>query len=91
VPRDASVGSSRQQGRSAPSSESSERVDEVRVGAVTDGNGHKVWRIDMDLENNTFCNACKEAIRQTCQQSSGLQALDQSTIKLTVPSIKLLA
>jgi hypothetical protein len=35
VPRDASIGSSRQQGPSVPSSESSERVDEVRVGAVT--------------------------------------------------------
>jgi hypothetical protein len=28
-----------------------------------DGNRHKVWRIDIDLENNTFCNACEEAIR----------------------------
>jgi hypothetical protein len=35
VPRDASVGSSRKQGLSVPSSESSERVNEVRVGAVT--------------------------------------------------------
>jgi hypothetical protein len=35
VPRDPSVGSSRQQGPSVPSSESSVRVDEVRVGAVT--------------------------------------------------------
>jgi hypothetical protein len=35
VLRDASVGSSRQQGPSVPSSESSERVNEVRVGAVT--------------------------------------------------------
>jgi hypothetical protein len=35
VPRDTSVGSSRQQGPSGPSSESSERVNEVRVGAVT--------------------------------------------------------
>jgi hypothetical protein len=35
VPRDASVGSSRQQGPSVPSSESSERVNEVKVGAVT--------------------------------------------------------
>jgi hypothetical protein len=40
VPRDASVGSSRQQEPSVPSSESSEssgRVNEVRVGAVTIG------------------------------------------------------
>jgi hypothetical protein len=35
VPRNASVGSSRQQGSSVPSSESSGRVNEVRVGAVT--------------------------------------------------------
>jgi hypothetical protein len=35
VPRDASIGSSRQQGPSVPSSETSERVNEVRVGAVT--------------------------------------------------------
>jgi hypothetical protein len=27
-----------------------------------DGNGHEVWRIDIDLENNTFCNACEESI-----------------------------
>jgi hypothetical protein len=40
VPRDASVGSSRQQGPSVSSSESSERVDEVRVGAVT---LHPLW------------------------------------------------
>jgi hypothetical protein len=38
VPRDASVGSSKQQGPSLPNSKSSgssERVNEVRVGAVT--------------------------------------------------------
>jgi hypothetical protein len=27
-----------------------------------DGVGHDVWRSDMDLENNTFCNACEESI-----------------------------
>jgi hypothetical protein len=27
-----------------------------------DGNGHEVWRSDMDLENNSFCNACEETI-----------------------------
>jgi hypothetical protein len=35
VPRDASVGSSKQQGPSLPNSESSKRVNEVRIGAVT--------------------------------------------------------
>ena len=35
VPRDASVGSSKQQGPSVQSSESSEKVNEVRVSAVT--------------------------------------------------------
>jgi hypothetical protein len=35
VLRDASVGSSRQQGPSVPSSKSSERVNKVRVSAVT--------------------------------------------------------
>jgi hypothetical protein len=35
VPRDASVGSSKQQGPSLPNSESSEGVNEIRVGAVT--------------------------------------------------------
>jgi hypothetical protein len=35
VPRDASVGSSKQQGPSLPNSKSSKRVNEVRVGALT--------------------------------------------------------
>jgi hypothetical protein len=25
-------------------------------------NSHEVWRSDMDLENNSFCNACEETI-----------------------------
>jgi hypothetical protein len=37
VPRDASVGSSKQQGPSLPNSESSKRMNEVRVGDVTLG------------------------------------------------------
>jgi hypothetical protein len=35
VPGDASLGSSKQQGPSLPNSESSERVNEIRVGTVT--------------------------------------------------------
>jgi hypothetical protein len=28
-----------------------------------DSVGHDVWRSDIDLENNTFCNACDKSIR----------------------------
>jgi hypothetical protein len=35
VSRNASVGSSKQQGSSLPNSESSKRMNEIRVGAVT--------------------------------------------------------
>jgi hypothetical protein len=27
-----------------------------------DGNDHEVWRSDVDLENNSFCNACEETV-----------------------------
>jgi hypothetical protein len=51
VPRNASVGSSRQQGPSVPSSESSERVNEVRVGAVTT---RDTWVEDITKETPMF-------------------------------------